>query len=501
VTNSEVAAESAGPTIVLVGGPMTVDDGTTLDTRQPIVGDADSQMTRRCLESSWLWWMTVSSLVNPMLSSAKEGAFALVIGSRSAVELRQDGTIRRRSLRALLPGGGTTVQVVRTGIGEALSDEYEPVTTLRNWNGDGLGTVGLKRGSPRRSWWFLDGNEYYLEFAGPQLAPSVIIDTSDSLTIGDVDSATRFQALGQRRLFAEDLVLVLPHTHRAEELIRGYLDWTGTGRIPQVREGLAPAEAWDPAKPPDPIRYTTPVPISASFQVTGLAYGKRWQDPSHLEAARRLLQTRYDLKIGIWDLAHNAVLRQTLLDAIPVEQAPSEVAAVPAGPAERADRHVTKKLALAEEENKARRRISRQLKPLRLAGWVSAGPGSLELALTEQLHRWPGDDAIPLVRLDLMISKRQTTVSAWTAMYNDVDISRYLRDRTSTLAAIAAPQTLDLADRRSILWRAPGGWADPVEWEARAEDLATRTPDWAELLKALCDECLRLQRARFAPTA
>ena len=94
---------------------------------------------------------------------------------------------------------------------------------------------------------------------------------------------------------------------------------------------------------------------------------------------------------------------------------------------------------------------------------MSAGPGDLPLGLTEPLRRWPGDESIPLIRLDLLISKRQTTVNAWTAMYSDVDIGKYIRERTSTVAAIAAPETSDLTEGRLVAWRARGGWADAVE--------------------------------------
>ncbi|MGH9106358.1 MAG: hypothetical protein ACRDZX_11085 [Acidimicrobiales bacterium] len=104
---------SSGPLVVLVGGQMTVDDGSTLDSRQPIVGDPGSQVTRKSLAASLLWWATVSSLVDPILRSSGDNAFAMVIGARSVVEVRSDGELRRTRLRTFLPGGSTLADIVR----------------------------------------------------------------------------------------------------------------------------------------------------------------------------------------------------------------------------------------------------------------------------------------------------------------------------------------------------------------------------------------------------
>ena len=70
-----------GPTVILIGGPMTVDDGTSFDTRQQIEGDENSEVTLRSLATSPLWWRTTISVVMPILESAGEQAFALVIGN------------------------------------------------------------------------------------------------------------------------------------------------------------------------------------------------------------------------------------------------------------------------------------------------------------------------------------------------------------------------------------------------------------------------------------
>lgn len=72
--------------------------------------------------------------------------------------------------------------------------------------------------------------------------------------------------------------------------------------------------------------------------MTGLIKDGLWQDPSDLEAARALLQARFDLRIGIWDLASNPTLRKTLLDGQPSTPAPADPVPIPNAAAGRARR-------------------------------------------------------------------------------------------------------------------------------------------------------------------
>jgi len=138
-----------GPSIVLVGGQMTVDDGSSLDSRQVIDGDEQAEMTLRTLASSQLWWKAAISVVKPMLDSAGPDAFALVLGTRTVMEVRADGSTHRTRLRSLLPGGTSDAEVIRSGVRQPLAEGYEKAVVLR---GQGeqysdLGTVGFTRGT------------------------------------------------------------------------------------------------------------------------------------------------------------------------------------------------------------------------------------------------------------------------------------------------------------------------------------------------------------------
>ena len=458
--------------IVLIGGSMTLDDGSTLDSRQPVDGDPAGRVSRSGLVTSLLWWQTVITLVSSILDSAEEDSFAMIIGSRSVMELRQDGTLRRTGLRSLLPGGSTTVAVVRAHGNEPFEDGFEAVPSAAWWQGHER--IGIKHGQRGQRWWFFNGDEYWLGHAGPTLRPAVIIDTGEAAFFG-------FAAFEQRRLFSNDLVLVLPHTAHASKYLDSYHEWLAAGRPPQ--EWPAP-EPWDPDAPPDPVSYARPVPVQADFAVTAISQAGAWQDPSHLEAARSLLAARFDLRLGIWDLVRNPLLRRTLLDAQPATEPPGHIAAVPTGAARRAGQRVDQKL----KDRAAEDAVAAQLGQLRAIGWQNLSRGMFRLPLTASLSRWEDDEPGPLVFLMLAIIKRQAYVYPHAAFYNhpDGDAADYVDKHQDLLQRIAAPGEVVLRRVQPIIWRERGGWADDIDWPAWAARLTQRTTAWVEAFQELC---------------
>jgi hypothetical protein len=478
----------AGPTVMLIGGPMTVEDGSSLDSRQPIADDPQSRVTRTCLAGSMRWWLTAISLVQPLLRAAGEDAFCLIIGGRTLMELEADGSVRRTGLRSVLPGGLSRVEIVRTGIDERLDPRYEPAGEMdRSWNGTSMGEIGLLHSDPRLPWRVLDGNEWYLKQAGPTLRPAVIIDTTDSALLDP-----SYQSLSTRRLFDERITLVLPHTMSAERYIRAY---AGASKPTQSAAPKALPAPWDPQALRDPVRYTKLVPIEASFGVTGLVQGREWLDSSDLEAARALLETRFDLQIGIWDLVGNATLRRTLLDVVPVVPSPVDAAPIPSTAAERAAAQVTKKSTETAASEQALRSIGKHLTPMLSLGWKAEHSARfLQLPLTEAVSRW-GGEAAPLVQLEFTITKRQCSVAAFTPMYNQMKIGEYVLARRGQLERIASPSECPLGtNSRTVLWRAPGGWGDDIDWSERAAEIAQRTESWSSVLEEFCDDARRIHR-------
>ena len=512
MTDAIDARGSRAATVLLIGGPMTVDDGSTLDSRQPVIGDPSSRVTRASLATSLLWWTTVTSIVGPILDSSGPGAFALVIGTRSVVEVRPDGDLRHIRLRSMLPGGSTTVDVLRC-VDEPLPDGYELVAreTLEQWREskdhrqlEVLFGCRFHRESER--WVFLNRGEYYLPLAAARVRPSVVVDTSLGDEIEEDGKeyepfVESFKAFERTRLRGSEVVVVMPHTHRTEAFLQRYANWVAAGR-PQEnssRWSFPPPNSWSPSDPPDPARYGYPVPVQAKFKVTGFLRDGEWRDPADLEAARSLLQARYDLKIGFWDLVNNATLRRTLLPALPPDQVPATSIGVPTGAAQRTHRQLSRRRAERAREEEARHSIESTLRPLRDIGWTKFIPRcDLCLPLTDfvalstirRAATWPDDEPYPLVQLELTISKRHCDVSVFTIMYSDVDLRRYIHARRQLLEEIAAPAACALTGSARIsLYRKPGGWADGVDWATAASAIADRSSLWREAFEALCQEC------------
>jgi hypothetical protein len=501
----------SGPTIVLVGGQMTVDDGSPLDSRQVVEGDDQAEVMLRTLTSSLLWWRAAISVVKPMLESSGAEAFALVLGIRTVMEVRADGSPRRTRLRSLLPGGTSDAEIIRSGIKQPLPEGYEKAIVLQGHGEEysDLGTVGFKRGTPGTRWWFLRGSDWYLHQVGPIIKPAVVVTTMPWGIVSDLYTARQYEAFESTRLFSDDLILVAPHTSSSDTYVRGYSAWNDAGRPPDPELAWSDLPAmpeqtrWDPDARPDSIHYATPIPISAHFGVTGLYQNGDWRDPADLEAARSLLEARYDLKIGIWDLASNPTLRQTLLDVVPVLPPPPVTAAVPVAAAKRAEARVD---AAMEEREVQKRSLTARLSELRALseiGWIPRDDRErwlLRLLMSEQYIRDFDQEPYPLLQLELFVGKRTSSVTAFTILYWAVDLPAYVESRRRTFEDVATPDECRLGELPVELLRVGGGWADEnVDWHERGDRLAGLTGQWRVAFADFIDEARRKVPTHWAP--
>ena len=155
------------PTIVLIGGQLTLTDGSQVDSRQHASDERTAQALEAALTGSVEWWSTVSSIVLPTLDDA-EGGFAVIVGRRSVTRPTFDGEIRRSVLRKLLRGTVGSVSVMRSRPDEPLPSDYRNLARL-DGNGDSL---GVRFDEPTPRWCFLDGNEYTFVGFGVNLGPA-----------------------------------------------------------------------------------------------------------------------------------------------------------------------------------------------------------------------------------------------------------------------------------------------------------------------------------------
>ena len=256
-----------------------------------------------------------------------------------------------------------------------------------------------------------------------------------------------------------------------------------------------PTNDWDPDARPDPVHYATPVPITADFGVTGLMAHAEWQDSSGLESARSLLEARYDLRIGIWDLASNPTLRQTLLDVTPVRPPPPSAVAVPTAAAKRAEARVDAKMAAKAAEEAASATIALQLGGLNDTGWIPTEDRErwlLRLLMSEQYIRDFDQEPYPLLQLELLIGKRTTSVIAFTILYWAVDLPAYVDSRRRAFEEIASPEKCRLGASPVVLLIVSGGWADDnVDWTERGEWLVGLTGRWRAAFADFIDDTRR----------
>jgi hypothetical protein len=288
-------AKAGIPTIILVGGPFTADTGEQLDSRQAVDNDPWSTIARTSLATSDLWWLTVISVVMPLLDSGDPDSFAAVGGPRSTVAVKPDGTLIRNRLSNLLPRG------------------------VRRKNQDG-------------KWQFVEMGELW----SPE-SWNVVVDTWGWFWANAL-SAHDYREFEDIWLKHGVLTVVAPHTHAAQIFLDGYTKWVSDGRYTDAPGAPLPEFDWNINGLP------SVVPVESDFRITGLIQSGSWIDPGPLESARRLLQARYDLKIGIWDLVSNDILRATLLEELEATNAPEEPAPKP--------------LRAIERETKSRANIS-----------------------------------------------------------------------------------------------------------------------------------------------
>jgi hypothetical protein len=164
-----------------------------------------------------------------------------------------------------------------------------------------------------------------------------------------------------------NVTIVVPHTHATSVYLDGYVEWVADNRPENAPGPTFSRDIYDPT------RLSKAVPVAADFRVTGVLQEGNWVDPAPLEAARLLLEARFDLKLGIWDLVINDVLRSTLLKETPIEAPPTAPAARTAGAIERQEalrsRSGSRSAFLAE--------TAALVGSLAASGWTSSLPGVL----------------------------------------------------------------------------------------------------------------------------
>lgn len=478
------------PTIILVGGTFTADTGEQLDSRQPFPDDPQSENARSALGGSELWWLVTASLVLPLLEAEGDDSFAIARGAKSVVTPRPDGTVKRRRLATVLPGG------------------------VRPSNSSGR-------------WEVTYGGALYGE---RELDTRVLVDTGSAYW-QYLPALYDYEEFERNWLRQKNLTIVGVHTYADTLYLNGYTEWVADGRPKQAGGPGLPRRH----SPTDGLHAV--LPVEAQFQVTGVVQNGTWIDPAPLEAARALLQARFDLKLGIWDLVTNDTLRATLLKETPLTPAPADLAPKTLGAEERT---ATWRAQRTEKQMRAeayRRAMSERLTVLDACGWTNALPGvggdvdpahpyrrSLLLAEAPDCDEAEASARHPRLRprkpvlwlqLEILAGRISETkvvlvVPPLPGTSCQEIVSAFHKQHRHQVAKIAAPYAVSMGTTfhnggTNTCDLMEFGLSDGVgkpDWtQQRIDGVGARTQAWVELFAPLADQCRKAITATLQPRA
>jgi hypothetical protein len=472
------------PTFILVGGTFTADTGEHLDSRQPWADDPRSWMARDALVGSEIWWGATTSLVLPLLDAEGEDSFALIRGVHMVVTVKPDGSILRRRLTSVLPGGFRTA------------------------------TKSVGR------WQYPD-----VSVGGPSDSTGQGHLTTRLIVAADGFSHRSSYPEFEREWFEQgNVTIVVPHTHATSVYLDGYVEWVADGRPENVPGPLFARGVYDATALPEVV------PVEGDFRVTGVVQRGTWVDPAPLEAARLLLQARFDLKLGIWDLVTNDVLRSALLKETPIVAPPRTPAAKTAGAIERQQVLRARRTEFQKGRAVILAEAAALVRALDASGWTSSLPGvlaedayrrTLPIAVAPECDDAEARARHPSMRpgktvlwLQFVIqrdrpgeSKVELVVSAPLSSLRLKIFDPFFEEHLPELARIARPNVaksrIVIHDRETISYEVmdydySGGieaykaykamdWK--IFWAGRIAAVAQRTPAWIDLFAPLAKQC------------
>lgn len=471
---------------------MVLEGGEELDSRQPVEDDRWSSVVQRTMSSSLLWWTTTLSLVEAVLDSAGPESFALLVGPRELVELRPDGSLRRRRLASFLNGGVSplTIRHYQSDRSEIHGSRFPPAAKFENYGVEW--TVGVDLGAAATRWRLFGGDLNYLYLVLPTIAPTVLVAHGP---VPFAMSYTHFAATYLR----DDMTLVVPHTEGSERFLRQALEWIEGGRRSRTGDtavvpgrdfisGVDHYRRWG-QRSFAPMEAAA-IPTAANFGVTGLYRRGDWRDPTNLEAARSFVQARFDLRIGIWDLVDSPSLRQSLLSPRGIPEAPTETAPVPSGSARRSAARDAAIEAAKQRRRQLLEAVGVHLKHLPV-GWEPYGDQQVRLALNSGEGARAAHLAFGVGIYQTYVYFQVVDARLEPERY---DLGKYLEPKRAVLEMIAAPDSCRLEPPGVVLWDAKGGWFNDTDWPRRLMELQARTDQWLEVFADLGTWLARARR-------
>lgn len=279
-------------TVVLIGGTATLIDGGEIDTRSAHEDDPLSSVAHAVAANSTDWWETATSLVGPMVDATDHLKQASVFGKRTVARVEATGETKRQRLSTFLEGGVAAVK--------------DETVTKRFDDAD----------------WLLNSYELHAKRQlNEDLRCNLFVSTDEEMFTVRYEKQPLFERF--ETFVDPGSVLIVPHTRLVERFLQAYSEHVNLSRAPAMGHFLEPENERSLAE------HHPPIATNATFQVTGLFAANNWQSPTALEAARRLMQTRFDLQLGLWDVVNDEPLREALLDEKPLAAVGQETVPLP----------------------------------------------------------------------------------------------------------------------------------------------------------------------------
>jgi hypothetical protein len=228
--------------------------------------------------------------------------------------------------------------------------------------------------------------------------------------------------------------------------------------------------------------------IGHDFHITFWVDQGAVRDPVDLDAALTFVRSRYDLSLGLWDLARDPLLRATLLQREEIEQPKRSRTAAPAELVTKAKEKADERQEEEEAQRNSRRRHHEAIWPtlsklgFQIPSWQREGV-DYRFAVGPLVQSMYSGQAEPALSLALGIQKRQAVVSLFETARSE-RTEEFLRANSAPIKGITGgkpdPET-------QAVWRLPGkGWvSSPEEWPQYLEKLELLVVELAPRLKSV----------------
>jgi len=471
------------PTVVMIGGAVTLHGGETLDTRQRIPSEPWDAIQRACCFRSEHWWTEAIGVAELLLDDVGADAWALVWAQKSLYVPELDGTAKRRALRTHLN---------RKATADLMADDFRGQA----------GTIEFDNTDVR---WRILEHKFRYEHLRGRRPPALFVGGGHDFDDLGMESNTHAPFDALPRIMAKAIIIV-PDTPYVRAEIDEFLAWYRAG-MPKIDPIVDYGEADpDDERPSDDTKRAgdiRPPVIQANFHITRWIDEGTERDPAGLQAAVTFRRTRYDLELGLFDLARDEGLREALLTIEPGPQLEHDAIPAPTEVTENLDSLLGARADVQETAAEGEARVDAVVWPMVQAlgqGWTrettdNGHPADYQLAFGDKMPSiWGTDEHLIVMRLKTMKRSLRLQLRAVSLVTDhEAEVQAFIADLTDELADQFATRTRP--DQGVVANLSGYGWADDPEDRGQAVGLV------GEIVQSIWDDVLSLQTSLEASHA